>query len=157
MPTIDVVVKETEPLRMAETTGVAPGYGHENVGPVFRARLPVVWQRLAESGLEPERCVAYYESPDDDGRIVVHLGFDIGDQPLTEDDTVQVVELSVVEVASTVHRGPMDDISDTYEALVRWIDDNGYRIAGFGRELYLEWDEQDPARNVTELQMPVAR
>jgi effector-binding domain-containing protein len=157
MRTIDVVVKETEPLRMAETTGVAPGYGHENIGPVFQGRLPVVLERIVENGLRPGRCAAYYEWPDDDGSIVAHLGFEIGDQALADGDDVRVVELPVVEVASTLHRGPMDDISDTYEAMVRWIDDNGYRIADRSRELYLEWDEQDPAKNVTELQMPIGR
>jgi DNA-binding transcriptional MerR regulator/predicted transcriptional regulator YdeE len=157
MKTIDVVVKETAPLRMAETTGTAPGYGHANIGPVFQDRLPVVWLRLRDAGVEPGKSVAYYEWPDDDGRVVVHLGFDIEDQPLPDTDEVRAVELSVVEVASALHRGPMDDISDTFEAVVRWIDGNGYRISGLSRELYLEWDQQDPSRNVTELQLPIGR
>src|SRR3954469_3592862 len=50
MRAIEIVVKHTESVRMAETTGVAPGYGHENIGPVFEARLPAVWARLAEAG-----------------------------------------------------------------------------------------------------------
>ena len=56
MPAIEIVVKHTEAVRMAETTGVAPGYGHENIGPVFEARLPVVWARVVESGIEPGSC-----------------------------------------------------------------------------------------------------
>ena len=42
MRTIDVVVKVTEPVRMAETTGVAAGYGHANISAVFAERLPAV-------------------------------------------------------------------------------------------------------------------
>lgn len=50
----------------------------------------------------------------------------------------------------------VDDIATTYEALVRWIDDGGYRLAGRSRELYLEWDGEHAHRNVTELQIPIA-
>jgi DNA-binding transcriptional MerR regulator len=157
MRTIDTVVKVTEPIRVAETTGVAAGYGHANIGPVFEEQLPVVWRRVVESGVEPGICVAHYDWPDESGNVVVHLGFDIGDQSFAESDDVHVVELPAVEVASTLHRGPMTDIADTFEALVRWIEANGYRIADRSRELYLEWDLEDPAKRVTELQLPVVR
>lgn len=58
---------------------------------------------------------------------------------------------------SVVHHGSMKDIVPVYEALVQWIEDSGYRLAGRSRELYLEFDEDDHSRNVTELQMPIAR
>jgi DNA-binding transcriptional MerR regulator len=156
MGTIDVVVKTTEPLRIAETTGVAPGYGNANIGPVFDERLPVVWARLVELGIEPGMCVAYYDWPDDDGRVTVHLGFAIGDAPLVEGADVRATDLPAVEVASALHRGPLDDIAGSFEAIVRWIDTNGYRIADRSRECYLAWSD-DPAQRVTELQVPVAR
>ena len=157
MRTIDMVVKQIDGVRMAETTGVAAGSGHDNIGPVFEARLPVVWARVAESAIDPGPVVAYYAWPDDDGEVVVHLGFDIGDAPLTDDDEVRVVELPAVEVASALHRGSPRDITDTYEAAVRWIDDNGYTIADRGREVTLHWDPEDPGQNLIELQFPVSR
>ena len=40
---------------------------------------------------------------------------------------------------------------------MRWIDDSGYRLTGDCRELYHEWDDDDPSRNVMELQQPIAR
>jgi DNA-binding transcriptional MerR regulator len=157
MRTIDIIVKVTEPLRLAETSGVAPGYGHDNISPVFRERLPTVSQRLTEAGLQSGICVAHYDWPDERGDVTVHLGFDIGDQSLTDTDDVRVVELPALEVAATIHEGPMIDISDTYEALVRWIESSGYQISDRSRELYLESNPDKPADNVTELQLPVAR
>jgi predicted transcriptional regulator YdeE len=157
MRTPDVALKLTEPVRMAEVTGVAPGYGHENIGPVFEARLPIVWRRLVESGIEPGVCLAYYDWPDDRGSVTVHLGFDIGDQVLPDGDGVRVVELPGVEVASALHRGPVADIVETFEAVVRWIDGNGYRIVERSRERYLVWDPDEPTNNLTELQVPVGR
>jgi DNA-binding transcriptional MerR regulator/predicted transcriptional regulator YdeE len=157
MRTIDVVVKVAEPLRMAEATGTAAGYGNNNIGPVFEAWLPVVQARLMASGVDPGTCVAHYDWPDDDGHVVVHLGFDIGDQSLEDSEDVRVVELPTVEVASAIHRGPMVDIVDTFEAVVRWIEAGGYRIADRSRELYLEWDADDSTRCITELQLPIVR
>ena len=157
MRTIDMVVKKIEGVRVAETTGVSPGFGHDNIGPVFEARLPVVWEQMVESGITPGPVLAYYDWPDDDGTVVVHLGFDIGDATFTDGDEVRVVELPAVEVASALHRGMPHAISDTYEAAVRWIDDNGYTIADRGRELTLHWDPVAPDQNVIELQFPVSR
>jgi DNA-binding transcriptional MerR regulator len=38
----DIVIKHTQPLRVAEAVGTAPGFGHENLGPVFGHLLPEV-------------------------------------------------------------------------------------------------------------------
>jgi effector-binding domain-containing protein len=62
-----------------------------------------------------------------------------------------------VEVAAAVHRGGVEGIPPAWEALVRWIEDSGYRLAGNCRELYHEWHVDDPTRTVTELQQPIAR
>jgi DNA-binding transcriptional MerR regulator len=157
MATHDIVLKTTDPLRIAEAVGVAPGFGHENLGPVFAQLLPEVLARIDESGARPGRSVAWYEQPTDEGSVVLHAGFDIGDQTVESDERVRVVDLPVVEVASVVHQGSMETVEPTYVALVTWIEDSGYRLAGRSRELYLEWNEADHSRNVTELQMPISK
>ena len=157
MRTIDMVVKQVDAVRLAETTGIAPGFGHANIGPVFDDRLPVVWARLAAAGIVPGLVTAYYDFPDDEGNVVVHLGFDIGVDELPDGGEVRVVELAAVEVASALHRGPLDDISDTFEAAVGWIDGNGYELSGQVRELTLSWDPDHPEQMLVELQFPVSR
>jgi DNA-binding transcriptional MerR regulator/predicted transcriptional regulator YdeE len=157
MPVLDVVVKTTDAVTIAEAVGTAPGFGHPNIGPVFEELVPRVLRHLGRVGVAPGIMIAWYEGPADDGSIVVHAGFQVsGRGGIADDDGMHVVDLPVVRVASVVHRGPMDDIATTYEALVRWIDDSGYRLAGRSRELYLEWDGEHPERNVTELQIPLA-
>ena len=157
MPTLDVVTKTVDPVRVAETVAVAPGHGYANIHPIFEQRLPAVWTRLVEAGVEPGVCVACFEWPDDEGRIVVHLGFEIGDQALADGDDVRVVELPACEVASAIHRGSLTDFGQTFEATVRWIDGNGYRLGDPSRERYLEAHPDDPTRNITELQIPIVR
>jgi len=153
--TTDVVVKQTQPLRIAEATDVAPCFGPV-LGPVFARLYPLVIGHITQVGVRPGLCVAWYEEPNDDGSVVVHAGFDIGDQDVSDSTEVHTVDLPVVEVASVIHHGAMDDVEPVYEDLVRWIENSGYRLAGRSRELYHEWHEDDLARNVTELQMPIA-
>jgi effector-binding domain-containing protein len=133
-----------------------------------------VLARLDASAARPGNLVAWYEQPSDEGEVVLHAGFDIGDQAaegevvlhagfdigdqaVEGDERVRVVDLPIVEVASVVHQGSMEQVEGTYVALVSWIEDSGYRLAGRSRELYLEWNEGDESRNVTELQMPITR
>jgi effector-binding domain-containing protein len=54
-----------------------------------------------------------------------------------------------------VHRGAIDEVLPAWQALARWIDDNGHRTSGPARELYLDCPE-DLSRWVTELQEPIA-
>lgn len=153
---LNVVVKKTEPLRVAEASDTAAGFGPE-LGPVLGRLYPQVLAYLGEAGAHPGRCVAWYDEPTDDGSVKVHAGFDVGNQMVDGSSGVRVVDLPIVKVASVVHRGSMDGIGPVYEALVRWIEDSGYRLAGRSRELYHEWHDDDPSRNVTELHMPITR
>lgn len=61
-------------------------------------------------------------------------------------------------VASTMHMGSYQSMSDTYEALMTWISENGYRPSGPPREVYLMDPTQleDPADNRTEIVFPIA-
>jgi effector-binding domain-containing protein len=99
--------------------------------------------------------IHYYAEPDEDGSVGLHVAYEIGEQTVPAGDGIEVVELPSIEVASVVHRGPMDNIVPVYEALIRWIEDSGYKLAGYGRELYHEVGEDGPS--VTELQMPITR
>jgi DNA-binding transcriptional MerR regulator len=156
MPSNDVVIKQAEPICLAEAVGTAPGYGSENLGPLFARLLPEVLAHLARVGATPGISVGHYEEPQDDGSVVLHAGFDIGDQEVPSGEVVRVAHLPSVEVASVIHRGAMEGIEPAFEALMRWIEDSGYRWAGPSRELYHEFHEEDPARHVTELQVPIA-
>jgi hypothetical protein len=46
-----------------------------------------------------------------------------------------------------------------YAAITGWIEDNGYRIIGSEREIYLkgEWNSDSPEEYVTEIQFPVEK
>ncbi|MEJ2748487.1 MAG: MerR family transcriptional regulator [Anaerolineae bacterium] len=68
-------------------------------------------------------------------------------------------ELPGAQMASLVRQGPYDDFAPAYQALMGWIEANGYRIVGPNREIYLRGPEAgiDPAEFVTEIQFPVVK
>ncbi|MGO9964404.1 MAG: MerR family transcriptional regulator [Acidimicrobiales bacterium] len=154
----DVIIKQTQPVRVARAT--AGGLTHADIGAAFGRLLPQVIAHLETAGAKPGISVAVYEDEGGtapEGEIVLHAGFDIGDQNVPDGEHVHVVELPVIEVAAAMFRGGDDGIMAAWEALVRWIDDSGYRLVGDCRELYHEWHDDDASRNLMELQQPIAR
>jgi effector-binding domain-containing protein len=151
----DIVIKQTQPLRVAEARGIASGLDHEHIGPLFMQLAPKLISHLQRAAADPGTLVGYYDAPEEDGRVTVHVAYEVGERSVPASDGVEVVELPVVEVASVVHRGDMENIGLVYEGLIRWIEDSGYQLAGYSRELYHEMASDGPS--VTELQIPIAR
>jgi DNA-binding transcriptional MerR regulator len=154
----EVVIKHTEPVRVAQAS--ASRLTHADIGAAFGRLLPQVIAHIEAAGARPGISVAVYEDDGGsvpEGEIVLHAGFAIGEQDVPASDTVQVVTLPVIEVAAAIYRGGDEGIVAAWEALVRWIDDGGYRLIGDCRELYHEWHDDDQSENVMELQQPIVR
>lgn len=154
MSAYDVITKEVDPIKVATVRGVVPT-------PPDQGRL---WGRL-ETYLRKhdvesrDPCFSLYhddEYKEKDWDIEVCAPIK-GDAPETEQ--VKVRSLPKVEtMACVVHHGPFVTISDAYDALMKWIDENGYQIVGPGREVYLRTanggSQTDP-ETITEVQYPV--
>ncbi|MBA3868828.1 MAG: MerR family transcriptional regulator [Anaerolineae bacterium] len=63
---------------------------------------------------------------------------------------------AVQSVASVIHIGSYDGLTDTYQALGQWIEANGYRIAGASREIYLKPAGTDN-QPIVEVQWPIEK
>jgi effector-binding domain-containing protein len=155
MNTQDIVIKRTQPWRVAEATGTAAGLDSEHIGPLFMELTPKLVGHIQRAGAQPGTMIGYYDDPAEDGSVGVHVAFEIGDQSVSAGDGVEIVDLPVVEVASVMHRGGMESVGPVYESLIRWIEDSGYELAGYSRELYHEVGPEGPS--VTELQVPITR
>jgi effector-binding domain-containing protein len=151
----DVVIKDTQPLRVAEAREVAGGLDPEHIGPVFGRLAPKLIGHLQEAGARPGMLVGYYDEPAEDGTVGVHVAFEIGEQSVPPTDGIDIVDLPVIQVACVVHRGSMEGITPVYEDLIGWIEDSGYRLAAHSRELYHEMTADGPS--VTELQIPIVK
>ncbi|KJK45206.1 MerR family transcriptional regulator [Streptomyces sp. NRRL F-4428] len=154
MPADDVVLKSLPSVRLAELTAVAPDFN--TIGPIIQPLYEELFRRLEAAGIAP--CgpgVAYYEDASDGG-VLIHAGVEVS-APLGEEAGLRIVDLPAVEQAATViHRGSMETVLPTVQTLGRWIDANGYRSAGYPREINLECPGNHDEW-VTELQEPVHR
>lgn len=66
-------------------------------------------------------------------------------------------KLAGIEAAACIlHLGPYDDFPQTYAMLGRWIEANGYHIAGPVREVYLRPPGEEEGA-ITEIQFPVEK
>lgn len=150
-----VVVKRLVPFRVAELTGVAASYQPEDITPVIGPLYEQLWPRLCEAGVTTGQSVAYYEdSSTRPGAVTVHAAVQVTDRADDLPDLRQVELPEVPAAATIIHRGSMDNVLVTGQALARWIDANTYESSGYVRELMVEWSP-DRTRWVTELQQPV--
>lgn len=157
MSKYDVVIKKIEPLKIASVRGVVPtppdqrSLWDELIGYLQQKNARMIGPPMALY-YDPE-----FKERDWDIEVVMPLGEDIPPSP-----RVQVYQLPGAEkMACVVHTGPFATIGEAYDAIAKWIDQNGYHIVGPGRELNLRLpntlgDQNDP-NTVNEIQFPVEK
>jgi DNA-binding transcriptional MerR regulator len=157
MPSSEVTVKPVPAVRIALLTAVAPGYGHDQIGPVVGPLFEQLMERVPAAGLTMTGpgIATYADNPDGDG-VLVTAGVTVGAEP-GEYDGLSVAELPALEQAATlIHHGAMTGIGASVQALARWIEGGGWRVTGVHREVYLNSDGPQEGW-VTELQEPVEK
>jgi len=158
-PAPAVVLKQLPARRFVGLTGSAASFTPDDITPVIRPLCGELGNRLAGAeGVHPAgRLTCLYERADAADEEQVRLRATV---PAAVDadgnrNGLEVYDLPTVRAATLVHRGPIDQVLPAWQALARWIDENGYRSAEPARELYLDCPD-DPAQWVTELQEPLA-
>lgn len=154
-PDADVLVKYIPPVRVAELSASAAGFDPVSIGPVIGPLFDELCGRLSTAHVSPTGPgIAYYEAGTD-ARLMVHAALPVDAEP-NAIPGVEIVDLPEIRQAATIlHRGSMDGVLSSVQALAHWIEANGYRSGGFNRELYLAGGGEPDAR-VTELQEPLA-
>jgi len=169
MSNYDVVIKKMEPITVAGVRDVIPTYA--DIGGLFGE----VESYVAQHGLKPTgACMAiYYDDEYRERDVDAEAAFPIASgvsAPASE--RVKVHQLpGYEEMACTIHQGSYDGLMGAYQALMKWIEVNGYRIIAPCREVYLramssskpspDYDQAhqaaDPSEYITEIQMPVEK
>lgn len=167
MPTQEIVIKHIEPQRVAAIHDVVPTFaaqgqlwgeldtylGQHNISPIGPCLTIYHDPEFREHDVELEVCEPVARSVAGDERVKVH-------------------ELPAVDsMACILHHGGFHNVGETYAALLRWIETNGYRISGCNREVYLlavagphtqakypaEYLTDSDDKRVTEIQFPVEK
>ncbi len=153
MPDYKIVVKKVEPLMVASMRGILPNYGE--VGQFYGEIFKHLAKKMIFKPAAPTMLICHddeYKEKDVDVEVCVPIK-----KSVPGSDKVKVYELPEIEAASIIHKGSYENFSETYGALMSWIEKNGYEITGHDRELYLTYDANDGSKNVTEIQFPVKK
>jgi effector-binding domain-containing protein len=156
MSKYDVVIKKADEIKIASVREIIPLPSDQ--GPMWEE----LGGYLAQSHVRPSgACFTLYfddEFKERDWDLEVCEQIDVD---LKESKRIKVRTLPAVDsLACTIHHGPFTTISEAYNALGQWITDNGYRITGPCREVYLRPQEngsQTDPKTVTEIQFPVEK
>jgi len=156
MSKYDVVIKSADEIKIASVRDIIPLPSEQ--GPLWEE----LGGYLATHQVRPSGAcfTLYYDDEfkerDWDLEVCEPIEVDPG-----ESQRIKVRTLPAVgSLACTIHHGPFTTISEAYNAIGQWITDNGYRITGPCREVYLEPAEnnsQTDQGTVTEIQFPVER
>jgi effector-binding domain-containing protein len=148
------IVLETASAQLLAAVSVKVPIG--GVAQAWKPALDQVWGFLRSSeGLQPGHNLFLYHHPE---RRCDPMQVDFGVQvarTFTAQGAVRCVETPAGEVASTVHIGPYERLSNAHEAIHAWCEANSRRIARASWEIYGDWNS-DPALLETTIQYLLA-
>jgi DNA-binding transcriptional MerR regulator len=158
MPTYDVILKKVASIQVAQIRGVAPNM--QQIGPTLDHLFDLLMRSISQQGVTAAgpAITVYYDAEYHDRDV--HVGACMPfTGSLNDDEQVKVVELPAIEtMASVIHQGSFSTLPQAYNAIMQWIEVNGYHINGPSRELNLEYERGgDQAKFVTEVQFPVEK
>jgi DNA-binding transcriptional MerR regulator len=156
MPKYDVILKPVDAVRVASMRAVILAYKEQ--GPL--------WAELY-GALGPQHqqftgpCLSIYHDEEYKERDVDTEVCQPVSAAVKPHGRMQIRDLSAANMACAVHHGPFATIGQAYNALLAWIEANGYRVVGPAREIYLRTPKQAGEQNdpdcVTEIQFPVEK
>lgn len=156
MSKYDVVIKEIDAYKVASVRDTIPTYPEQ--GHLWRELEGyLAMQRVRPTGA----CLTIYHNEDFVDQDIDAEVCEPIDADLTESKRVKVQMLPAVKtMACAIHHGPFNTLQGAYDAILKWLDENGYSICGPSREIYLRapknGSQVDP-NTVTEIQFPVEK
>ena len=108
----------------------------------------------------PEYCFTYYPEPGyEEEDILIETCEAVTEMKENTEKVKFRVMDEVPEAACIYHRGSYDSLSISYEAVLKFIEENGYEICGCIRESYIDgiWNREKEEDWLTEIQIPVRK
>ncbi|MGB7339659.1 MAG: MerR family transcriptional regulator [Phototrophicaceae bacterium] len=158
----DIILKQLEPLLVAYVRAILADHTQSGslFGEVYTAIEPYISKALHPNPeLGGQTLVMWFDSEFKETEVDGAAAFMLR-CTIPESGRVKVEELPATLMASTIHHGAYNTIADAHEAILIWIEANGYRIIGADRELNLHHTPpitRDNPTYITEIQYPVEK
>ena len=74
-----------------------------------------------------------------------------------ESERIKFREIPAVKVLSIFHKGSYDEIGEAYAYIMKYAEENGYKVNGLSRECYIDgiWNKDSVDEWLTEIQLPI--
>lgn len=150
----DVIIKQVPPVMGACLRDRVKDYGdqghlwEELVGHISRNNSKVL----------PGCMVIFYDPGYKESQVDLEI-VEMVSNPVPNTDRIRYREIEGATMASVIHKGSYNTLSQAYDALLKWVEENGYTPCGPNRELYIEgeWSVASPDDYITEIQLPVKK
>ena len=125
-------------------------------------QMPLMGEMMEQAGCVcamPEYCFTeYLESNQSEEDILVELCEAVTECKV-DMEGLHFRTIPKVLVASIFHKGSYDTLSSSYEIAMRYVEENGYEIAGPIRESYIDgvWNKEDESQWLSEIQIPIRK
>ncbi len=168
MPEHEVLLKTVEAQWIASARQTLSSWDQEVFGPTLSGMFTQVGDYLNGQDVKPVGPgIALYHAdrlvqPDSErGEPDIETALPIAG-PMPDGDGITVRQMPQTQVAYTVHRGSFAGLLAAKQAIVAWVEANGYQHAGPICEVYLHFDDdhqanQDSPHHITEIQLPVTK
>ena len=76
-----------------------------------------------------------------------------------ETDNVKFMKTDAVNAVCIYHKGKYDTLRDSYNIILKYIEENNYEIVDYIRECYIDgcWNKDNEDDYLTEIQVPVSK
>ena len=125
-------------------------------------RMPEMGALMEKVGCEcaiPEYCFTNYLEPGyKDEDVLVEICESVV-AAKEETGGLYFRTLPEIQAACIFHKGSYRSLAQSYETVLKYIEENGYEIAGEIRESYIDgvWNQEEESRWLSEIQVPVRR
>ena len=105
----------------------------------------------------PEYCFTHYLEPGFRDEHILIETCEAVTEKKEDSALVKFRELPEITAACIFHKGSYSNFSESYAAILRFIEENGYKICGNIRENYIDgiWNKESVDEWLTEIQLPV--
>ncbi len=158
----DITVKQVEQVLVASVRAILPS--HSDSGSLFHEVYDAIGPHVRKAlGPNPGEggttMVLWYDTEFKEQNVDGAAAFMLR-CPVPESGRMQVHELPACTMAATIHHGTYNTIGNAHEAVITWIENNRYRIAGPDREIYI-YNKMpihlDDPSYITEIQYPIEK
>ena len=154
MPEQEITIKPVNEIDVLSVRDTVPSYS--DIGGLFDR----VFAELGKNQVQPSGppIGIYHDQEHQEKDVDIEIAIPLSPKDLNSTDLTTTQLPAEKEMACVFHQGGYSTIGASYGHLMKWVEENGYKITGPVREVYLRGPESGEEDNyLTEIQLPVKK